>query len=128
MSLKINDSNYDHYKKIYEVIWTHYIKLFDPRIIESANPIDVINNWEKESKSLAKRGLKAGLLDTISSSKYFSPDLIKNIQTDLQKNGLPSLQVLGGLIKATSSKVLKRGRIKTADEYAQEGKCDERNE
>jgi hypothetical protein len=117
MSLKINDSNYTYYKKIYEIIWSHYIKLFDPAIAATSNPVNVLNNWEKESTALAKRGLKAGLIDTVSSSKYFTLDLINDIETDLNRNGLPTLQILQSLIKDTRNKVLKRGKIKKLEEY-----------
>ena len=94
MSFKIDDTNYPEYKRIFEILWIHQKKYFPPKFIRSNSPIDILNEFEKKSKSIAKRGLKAGLNDVISQLKYYPSDMLKDIETDLAKNGLPTTQIL----------------------------------
>ncbi len=117
MSFKINDTNYNLYKKVYEIIWLHKSALLDPHRVKIANPVEIMNRWEKKNKSLAKRGLSESLRDSISSLKEFPPDIIKAIEADLQKNNLPNIRTLQSLIYNTIKKVLKRGKIKNTEEY-----------
>jgi hypothetical protein len=82
-----------------------------------ANPVDILTQWEKKSKSRAKRGLKEGLRDSISSFKEFPLDLLKAVDVDLEKNDLPNIRTLQSIIGDTINKVLKRKKIKNLDEY-----------
>lgn len=72
---------------------------------------------ERESKSLAKRGLKEGLRDSLTMILDIPDDSKKELNDELIKKGLPSLYQLISIIKDTPQKVLKRGKIKTLDEY-----------
>ena len=117
MGFKINDTNYNQYKKVYKIIWQHLSTLYDPNIMKVANPLDILDNWEKENKSMAQRGLKEGLRDAISSFKEYPTNLLKTIDADLEKNNLPNVRVLQSIIDDTINKVLRRKKIKTLDEY-----------
>jgi hypothetical protein len=117
MSFKIDDTNYLEYKKVFEIFWMHQLKFYPTEIVKNASPIDALNEFEKKSKSIAKRGLKEGLRDMISQLNHFPSDLLKDIETDLAKNNLPTTKILFGVFTNTATKVLKRKKIKSQDEF-----------
>ncbi|WP_162817789.1 hypothetical protein U0035_11565 [Niabella yanshanensis] len=100
MKIQINNTNYSYYKKIYEIIWSHYKIIFPPEILhDDSDPVAILNRWEQKNRSIAKRGLKAGLQDFISSIKEFPEDLKNAIDNDLTSNGLANLKDLQGVVK-----------------------------
>jgi hypothetical protein len=117
LKIQINDTNYSYYKKVYETIASHVLKLYPPEILKDANPIDILNSWELKSKTIAKRGLKAGLQDFISQIKEFTPDLRNSIDQDLTANNLPNLNELEDTVNKIVSRVLKRQKIKSPEEF-----------
>jgi hypothetical protein len=114
---KITDDNYDEYKEIYNILWKIHANIMkmDPDI--EISPINVLNNWEEKSKSLAKKGLKEGLRDLLSMSMDFSENQKILISNQLINQGFPSFDQLIAIVKNTPQKVLKRGNIKGLDEY-----------
>ena len=117
MSLKIDDNNYKTYKQVFEILSGHLHKDLDKIIPADSHPINVLNAWETQSKSLAKRGLKAGLLDIISSLNEYPQTNIADINADLEKNSLPNVNKLKGIIKDSIKKVLQTKKIKNIDQY-----------
>lgn len=117
MALKITPNNYNYYREIYSVIWTHYSKLLPPEILQNGSPIDLLDKWEMKSKSIARKGLKESLRDTLSSIHEMPAELLNQINIDLLNRNLPGIQSLLGLVKDTVIKVLKRGRVKNIDEF-----------
>ena len=118
MSIHINDTNYSYYKRIYEIIWSHQRKLFPPEFLhEERDPVSILNKWEQNNKTIAKRGLKAGLQDFISSIKEFPQELKSSIDKDLAANEFPSLRDLQGIVKKIIAKVLKRKKINSLEEF-----------
>ena len=115
---KITDDNYNHYKQIFETLWifkaTRLIKR-DPNIEYS--PVAILNEWEKKSKTIAKRGLKETLRDMLTMFMDLSNDMKKELSEQLVSKGLPNFNQLVATIKDTPQKVLKRGKIKNVDEY-----------
>ncbi len=100
LKIQINNTNYSYYKKIYEIIWSHYKIIFPPEILhDDSDPVAILNRWEQKNRSIAKRGLKAGLQDFISSIKEFPEDLKNAIDNDLTSNGLANLKDLQGVVK-----------------------------
>ena len=77
----------------------------------------MLNSWELENKTLAKRGLKATLQDLISQIKEFPPELRTAINHDLTSNSLPSLNTLRGGIDKIINGVLHREKIKSFEEF-----------
>jgi hypothetical protein len=117
MPLKINDTNYSEYKKVFEIICRHQLSLLPPNVVQIANPIDVLNAMEQKSSILARRGLRAGLSDSLSALNHLSAGMLQKIDADLKKNNLPSVAVLTSVVKNTMRKVLKKKRISAANEY-----------
>jgi hypothetical protein len=92
--------------------------LFPPEILPNdTDPVSTLNRWEQKSMSIAKRGLKAGLQDFISSIKEFPEDLKSSIDNDLTANGLPNLKDLQGVVKTTIARVLNRKKINSLEEF-----------
>jgi hypothetical protein len=77
----------------------------------------MLNNQELKNKTMAKRSLKAGLMDIISEIREFPPGLKDAINKSLSEKNLPSLQELQGIVSKTIAKVLKRGRINSLEEF-----------
>lgn len=117
MKIQINDTNYSYYKQILEIIQTHLAKLYPPEILQNANPLQILNNWEQKSKTIARRAVKIGLQDLISQIKDFPPDLKEAIDKDLAKNNLPALAQLQDVNGKVIARVIKRGAIKTLEEF-----------
>jgi len=115
--IKINKSNYEFYKEIFTVIWefeAKYAKM-DPNA--EFSPINVLRNWEKESDSLARRGLREGLRDSLTGLKDLPTDLKTELNNNLTLKKFPSLNILTSQIKNTPKKVLEKKKIKNLDEY-----------
>jgi len=117
MNLKIDDSNYEYYKNIFEIISNNIFSGLGADVPEFARPINVLNETEKQSKSLAKKSLKEGLRDSISSLKHYPLSIVDLIDTDLKRNSLPGIRVLQSIVNDTINKVLERKGIKNLDEY-----------
>ena len=117
MSIKITAANYHTYKQVYEIISHHLYSDLSKILAIESSPISILNNWEAQSKSLARRGLQAGLNDSLSSISHYPPGIFKAINTDLVLNKLPDLFTLAGSIQKTISKVLKTKKIQNIDQY-----------
>ena len=116
MPLKINDDNYGQYKLVFQIIWSHFKKLLPP-ISADADPLVILDKWEKKNKRLAKSGLKSTLIDLISELREFPADLLHKIDEDLVKNDLPNTKILQAIATTTIAKVLNRKQIKTEEEF-----------
>jgi hypothetical protein len=115
--MKINKSNYEFYKGVFKVIWefeAKYAKM-DPNVEYS--PINVLKNWEKESDSLARRGLREGLRDSLTGLKDLPTDLKTELNNSLISKNFPSINILTSQIRNVPKKVLEKGKIKNLDEY-----------
>ena len=117
MMFAINDDNYQVYKRVYEIIWKNEKMLITYDLPEDADPLNIINSWESESKSMARKGLKAGLLDIFSHLDQLPKATIDNIDKELIENKLPNVIQLRDLITDMISKIIKRGKIRNEDEY-----------
>ncbi len=115
--MKINKSNYEFYKGLFKVIWefeAKYAKM-DPNA--EFSPINVLQNWEKESDSLARRGLREGLRDSLTGLKDLPTDLKTELNNNLIFKNFPSINILTSQIRNVPKKVLTKGKIKNLDEY-----------
>ena len=91
--------------------------MYPKDIVEKADPVRVIESFEKHSLARAKKGLKEGLRELILKSDEFPTILAENVDTDLQKNNLPNLKFLKTIVHSTLQKVLKRKKIINIDEF-----------
>lgn len=118
MALLINKTNYQAYKKVFEIIWNHKIKLFPPDFItDETCPIKQLARIEVQSLPNAIKGLKQALADLIIGIDDGGKNILKDIDKDLTDNQLPSLLQLRASVKNTIAKVLKAQRIKSEEEY-----------
>jgi hypothetical protein len=81
------------------------------------HPSNVLENFEKQSISLAIKGLKEGFPDALTMSKHLSKEQKEKLNQILKTNGFPSIEVLNFKIRNTYKRVLKRNRIKNEAEY-----------
>ena len=116
--LKITVTNYKRYKKVFGVI-LKFIWRDHPSFLESdSSPFQVLDSWENKSMSIAKKGLKHGLLDVLTQVKIDLPEIDKPfLDRKLLDEGLPGLWELMSIVNDIPAKVLKRGKIKNLDEW-----------
>ncbi len=115
--IKINKSNYEFYKEIFSVIWEFEAKYAKMDTNAEFSPINVLRNWEKESDSLARKGLREGLRDSLTGLKDLPTDLKTELNNNLTSKDFPSLSILTSQIKNLPKKVLDKKKIKNLDEY-----------
>lgn len=115
--IKINKTNYEYYKGVFKIIWEFQAKYskMDPN--EEFSPLNVLRNWEKQNDSIARRGLKEGLRDSLTWLNDFPNELKTELNKNLISNNFPSLNILASKIKNVPKKVLEKGKIKNLDEY-----------
>jgi hypothetical protein len=116
--LKITDTNYDLYKKVFTSIW-EFTTRHSPLLINAeSSPVRVVEEWEKKNRSMAKKGLKAGLADLLGGMIREMPEDDKTLlHKKLIDEGLPGLWQLLSVIRNIPAKVLKRGKINNLDEW-----------
>jgi hypothetical protein len=86
-------------------------------IDEEKRPVAFLQKLEQRSLTQAKRGLMMAIHDCLEVSSDWTPQKIAHVEEQLKARGLPSLI---GLRKKYSKKylaILKRGVIKTQEEY-----------
>ncbi|MDO6599936.1 hypothetical protein [Tenacibaculum sp. 1_MG-2023] len=115
--MKINKSNYEFYKGVFKIIWEFEAKYAKVDPNAEFSPIKVLLNWEKESDSLARRGLREGLRDSLTGLKDLSSDLKTELNNSLISKSFPSINILTSQIRNVPKKVLEKGKIKNLDEY-----------
>ncbi|MGJ5640529.1 hypothetical protein [Formosa sp. S-31] len=115
--ININKSNYEFYKGIFKVIWEIEAKYANMDPNADYSPLKVLESWEKQNLSLARRGLKEGLRDTLTGLKELPTDLISEMNKSLIENNYPSINILTSQIRNVPKKVLEKGKIKNLDEY-----------
>lgn len=115
--LKITNDNYEQYKKIAGVLWHYQFKNFSPTILsEEVMPMNRLIKWEQKNRPLAKSGLKAGLLDSLSLLQEAPEKYLEELNKELLEAGLPSLALLMTIINDVPAKVLTRGKIRNIQE------------
>jgi hypothetical protein len=117
MTFVITDKNYISYKQVLAVVWKHQLSLMKFDFPIDSQPIQVLERMEKESMSLAKKGLKSAIIDISSIINDFPEQLKAAIDYDLEKAGLPNLKTLRASIGSIVNKAIKRGRIRNEEEY-----------
>jgi len=115
--LKITDENYEDYKKVSGILWKFIATANNIDPDSEHSPMIVLADWEKKSKSLAKKGLKSGLIDEITMAMDMSFDVKKQIDEQLSVHGFLTFNQLVLTVQDTLQKALKRGKIRNLDEY-----------
>jgi hypothetical protein len=123
--LTITDINYGQYKKVFGVInaWMREVSLQQsPQLASNeswlnADPMAVLERWESQNMDRAKRGLKLGLMDVITSFQDASDQQRTEIDMRLRENELPGLYELLNHAWDITDKVLEKKRIRNLIEY-----------
>lgn len=112
--IRINDTNYEHYKKVFGVmidfIWKGMLK-------GPASPMSVIDQFKGESRAIAKKSLQVGLMDVLTSLKYVSTKDKLLLHQRLLDEGLGGLWLMLRISNNISAKVLERNKIRNLDEW-----------
>jgi hypothetical protein len=74
-------------------------------------------NVESLGKGAAKRGLRMALQDTIEHTRDLTPDELKALEEHLAAAGVLPLATVRRRILASIPRILKRGRIRSEEEY-----------
>jgi hypothetical protein len=114
--LKVTEFNYDHYKKIAEVIW-NYTRKGEEGLDPDSHPINSLHRWEKLNKTRAIKGLQLGLHDSIASLRDASDKEKEELNEFLLNADLPSVYNLLTIGQNVPAQVLKRNKIRSIDEY-----------
>lgn len=115
--ININKSNYEFYKGIFKVIWEIQARYSSMDSNKDFSPLNVLERWEKQNESLAIKGLKEGLRDSLTWLKEFPIDLRTELDENLNSKNFPSINILTSQINNVPNKVLEKGKIKNLDEY-----------
>ncbi|MBU3821026.1 hypothetical protein KO566_03050 [Flavobacteriaceae bacterium XHP0103] len=115
--ININKSNYEFYKGIFKVIWEIQAKYSNMDSNADFSPLNVLESLEKQSGSLARKGLKEGLRDSLTWIKEFPIDLRTELDKNLISKKIPSINILTSQINNVPNKVLEKGKIKDLNEY-----------
>ncbi len=115
--LKITEENYEYYKQFHAITWKFMAPLWGFKEDIEFSPVNVLNGYESQSKSLARRSLQAGINEFVTCVKYMTPAMKLELEELLKQEGYPILNKLISTIKNTPAVILKRGKIKNLDEY-----------
>ena len=107
--------DYDQLKLFYQVVVG---VIFEPRHIEGdANPIRVLGRMEKESRTLAAKGLRLGISDAISQLRDERPETIAALSAKLEEAGAPSIEMIRAYLSKKWAAIVKRGSIETDEQF-----------
>jgi hypothetical protein len=115
--IKINKSTYQYYKKLHAILWEFQAKQWGMDSDVDSSPVKVLERWEKRSESMARKGLKETLRDTLTQMIDYPEDIKTEMNKNLKQNNYPTIQLLSAQIRNTPKKVISRGKIKDDDEY-----------
>lgn len=115
--MKINKSNYEFYKGVFKVIWEFQAIHYEMNPNSESSPINILENWEKENESIARRGLRESLRDSLTALNHFTDESKVELNNNLISKNFPSINVLTSGIRNVPKKVLKNGKIKNLNEY-----------
>ncbi len=102
------------FAEIHTFIWRNH----SSTTTGASSPIAVLEEWEKKSKAMAKKGLKIGLADMLSGVVREMPEEDKLLlHKKLVDEGFTGLWPLIAIVNNVPVKVLKRGKINNLDEW-----------
>lgn len=88
-----------------------------PNSKPETHPLLILEATEKKSLSQAKRGLEMAINDSVEMSNDWTPEQVAEADKKFAKRGLPTLSKLRRRYSRKYSQVLKRGSIKSVQEY-----------
>ena len=112
ISIKIDDTNYEIYKKVFEIISNVVFRHLIDIVPIDSHPMNVLNRYEARSKSLAKKSLKSGLNDVLMNIIELPENDLSEIRNRLNEHDLPTIESMISSIKKTIKYILKKARKK----------------
>jgi hypothetical protein len=111
---KITDDDYQYYKKVLNALIRYNMSLMQTTLVNPYSLGELLDTWEKKSKSLARRGVKEGLRDMLTVFQVeLTSDMKIGLNNQLISQGLPSFNQLVSTIKDIPQKVLREAKSKT---------------
>lgn len=80
-------------------------------------PPNVLEQFEKESKSIAKQSLKIGVQDVLEMTKYLAQPDVTAIDNILTSENAPTLSDVRSIFWAQIPKIFRRNKINNIEEY-----------
>ena len=110
----MTNDQYEREKK-FIVFYVSQIMKVEPG--SKSDPVDVLESFEKESMSKAKKGLSMAINDTLEMTESWPSDAVREFDRILEENGAATLTELRMRHSKKYRKVLKRGAINSEVEY-----------
>lgn len=114
MQVEKIDERYERERKFFVLYVTLVMK---PKSGSSSDPIAVLESFEKESMSKAKKGLSITINDTLETTENWPVDVVREFDRILLENGAATLTELRLKHSKKYKKILKKGTIRSEVEY-----------
>lgn len=116
MSMRVAkvDERYERERKFFVLYVTLVMK---PKPGSDSDPVAVLENFEKESMTKAKKGLSITISDTLEMTESWPLDAVREFDRILAENGAATLTELRVKHSKKYRKILKKGAIRSEVEY-----------
>ena len=112
----VQQDDYEELKRCFAALWPLVLPI--PETLEPENyPMAVLERTEKISRKNAASGLAMALNDVIEMSMDWSADRVVEVDRQLSSSGLITLSELRRRYSRGYKRIVKRGRIKSFEEY-----------
>lgn len=111
----MTDADYERLKMFMSLYYEWFIA--GPSHRPESHPVAVLERLEKKSRSQAKRGLEMAINDCIEDSSEWSPEVVALADKRFLLENAPRLSEIRATYSRMYLKVLKRGSIKSLNEY-----------
>lgn len=109
------EKKYEELKKFVSLFYEWF--MFKPHHRPESHPLVVLEKLENKSKAQAMRGLQIAINDCVEDSSEWSPEVVALVDKRFFLNGAPSLSEVRAKYSRKYLQILKRGGIKSLDEY-----------
>lgn len=113
--IKMSDAEYERLKRFMGFFYEWFSA--KPSHRPESHPLVVLEKLENNSRSRAKRGLEMAINDCIEHSSEWSPEVVALADKRFVLNGALSLSEVRGKYSRKYLQVLRRGSIKSLQEY-----------
>jgi hypothetical protein len=116
MAPRIADEDYEAMKGFFAVMSEELMRLMPPLPPED-HPMAVLERQEKESMSIARRGLEITIGDMVELFQDLPEDQLGKLDRRLEVAGLPTLSAVRARFSRKIAGIMKRGRLRSEAEY-----------
>lgn len=112
---QLSDDEYERLKKFLGLFYDWFEA--KPNHPPEIHPLKVAEGIERQSRSQAKRGLVMAIGDFAEMSTEWSPERVADADKRFMASGAPTLTMVRAKYSRTYKKILKRGFLKSLEEY-----------